>query len=122
MACGRRQFSHADNFRTADSRTYAEPVLLLWRRVSDSAYHDKLSKNAEIASNARVWIEAETNWTRRQNPSIPPPEIRDEYVGTFDWICEHMGEDPDRIRPKGLTRTFYVGSSQGAETWGKNKP
>jgi hypothetical protein len=87
----------------------------------DQAFHDAISPRSDIASDARSWLSARTDWTLRRLPP-PPPEVRGEFLGSFEWACRVLAEDPDRIRANGLARTFYVGSSQGAETWAKNKP
>jgi hypothetical protein len=121
MAYGRRQFSHAENYRTADSRTYADPTLLFCRRMIDQAFHDALNPRGDIAGEARSWLAARTDWTLRKTAEPPPREVREEFAGTFEWACRILQENPQDVRANGLTRTFYVGSSQGAETWAKRK-
>jgi hypothetical protein len=99
----------------------AYPTQLFARRLIDSARHDALSPRSEIAADARAWLSARTDWTLRKLPP-PPPEVRGEFIASFEWACRILQEDPQHVRANGLARTFYVGSSQGAETWAKNKP
>src|ERR1035441_5567434 len=97
---------HSQAPRTADSRTYADPTLLFCRRMIDQAFHDAISPRSDIASDARSWLSARTDWTLRRLPP-PPPEVRGEFLGSFEWACRVLAEDPDRIRANGPPLTFY---------------
>ena len=53
------------------------------------------------AIEAWQWLAEKTDWVRYGKPA-PPPEIRPEFYGSFDWACSWLGEDPDRVRNAGL--------------------
>ena len=99
----------------------ARPTLLLARRMIEGAFHDALQVGRDgrptlVALEAFEWLAAKTDWTRRKL-SPPPPELRQQFLGSFEWCATWLGEDPDRVREQGLAPTYLVGSSQGRENW-----
>jgi hypothetical protein len=100
------------------------PTQLFCRRLIDQAFHDALQKRAglptENALDAASWIAAKTDWTLCKN-RIPPAEIRTEFYGTFEWACRCLGENPERVRVDGLVLAHGRCSSQGRETWRRNR-
>jgi hypothetical protein len=119
MAYERRKFSHTENTRTAYSRnTTAYPGLLFLRKMIDDAFHIARGRHMEAAAEARKWINEPTDWTLHKE--LTPDHAK--YYGSFEWCCHWFGENPDQVRAEGLSPAHRVGSSQGAETWAKNKP
>jgi hypothetical protein len=96
------------NLRTANDTFSVTPCQLFARRIIDVAFQDarrmRDGQPTETAKEALDFIEAKTNWTRYGKP-VPPPEIRDEYYGTFEWACEFLNKDPDTVRATGIPPT-----------------
>jgi hypothetical protein len=87
----------------------------------EQAFHDCLQVGRDgrptlVALESWQWLSADLDWTRHGIPA-PPAELRKEFYASFSWCCHWLGENPDRIREQGLSPTYRVGSSQGAETW-----
>ncbi len=101
--------------RSAATHNAVHPVVMLYRRQIDWAFHDaQLRRNGELtplAQEALDWISARTDWTRipiekrmkAWGAPAPPPEIRSELYDSFDFACSVIGEDPDVVRTNGLS-------------------
>ena len=115
---------HQQNPRTAFSKDHPSPTLLIARRMIDQAFHDALQQRqgnpTQIATDARDWLAARTDWTLHAGV-IPPPDLRPEFYGTFEWACRCLGENPDQVRARGLALAHGIGSSQGRETWRRRR-
>ena len=109
------------------------PTQLFCRRLIDLAFHDSIQrrggKPTQAAIDAQIWITTRTNWTRipiekrmeKWASPAPPREVRNEYAGSFDWACQNLCLNPDHIRTHGLALAHGRGSSQGRETWRRNR-
>ncbi len=93
--------------RTEHQAFTVSPVLLFCRKLIESALEaaceTELGEPTEAAKEAREYIEARTDWLLLGKP-IPSPELRQEHWGSWDWACEHLGEDPEHARASGLPR------------------
>ena len=112
---------HQQNPRSALTKDHHSATLLIARRLIEQGFHDALAvgrdgRPTESALESWEWLTARTDWTRH-NRAIPPPELRQQFYGSFEWCCRWLDEDPERIRTQGLTPTHGIGSSQGRETW-----
>lgn len=95
---------HTTPIRTAFVKNHSSPTLLIARRMIEQAFHDsRLKRNGvptESALEAQEWLNARTDWTIHGGEA-PPPELRQEFPGTFDWACRWLGENPEQIRGQG---------------------
>lgn len=103
------------------------PALLNSRKAIELAFKEaKLTRFGEptdVALWALDWIMARTDWTklnlagRDELWSTPPPpqQIRKEFIGTFDWCCHWLDEDPVDVRNIGLShqRMFNENTTAG---------
>src|ERR1017187_6786421 len=66
-------------------------TLLIARRLIEQGFHDALAvgrdgRPTESALESWEWLTARTDWTRH-NRAIPPPELRQQFYGSFEWCC-----------------------------------
>jgi len=112
--------------RGSDPR--ANPILELCERLINLAFRDAArtyrGQPTTIALEAREWIEFRSNWTRVPlqkrlevwGQPAPPPDVRTEYPGTFDWACAWLSEDCDHVREFGLPKK--VSSEKSRQVFG----
>ena len=90
---------------------HAFPVLLLARRAVEEAWECATKRfidgePGEDAVDSLQWLEASTDWTRLRRSDgstpIPPREIWDELILTFDWCCRLLELEPAVVREVGL--------------------
>ncbi len=79
---------------------------LFCRRLIETAFHDAIQTDSrgrptERALESWQWLSARTDWTLG-GKEPPPPDVREEFFGTFEWACRWLGENPDMVRARGL--------------------
>jgi hypothetical protein len=98
------------------------PLLLLARRLVESAFHDAVrtrdGRPTEEARLAREWLESDLDWTRKG--VVPPPELRRQYPGSFQWCCRWLSLDPQEVREHGLPQTTCADRSM-SEHWQRTR-
>jgi hypothetical protein len=88
-------------------RVRPNATLFLCRWMIEQAFrsacvvdHDGMP--SEIATEAVEWIEARLDWTRTATALIPPEDLRQEFVLSFEWCCRWLDLNPDVVRQQGL--------------------
>jgi len=94
--------------QTEEPPERACPTLLLCRRMIVAAFHDALEVDwqglpTERGREAVEWITARADWCYWKKPT-PPPELREEFWGSFEWACRWLGIDPETTRRDGPAR------------------
>ena len=99
--------THKQGYCGASIKDHRSATLLICRRMIELAFADALQCDSrghptERALESWEWISAKTDWTIYGKQAPPPPELRSEYPGTFDWCVQWLGENPDHVRDAGL--------------------
>lgn len=116
------------------------PALLQTRKLIELAFADakqvKNGRPTEDALHAVDWIMGRTDWSKLSietrmelwRAPAPPEEIRREFAGTFEWCCQWLGEDPDKVRNTGLpdVKLYNVNPTNGGlpkvyDTWNSKR-
>jgi hypothetical protein len=95
--------SRPRELRTAP-RIHVNPTQLFVKTLIETAFKDagqtRNGRPTRTAFAAVRWIATRSDWTRTGH--IPPPAIRHEFIGSFDWACANLGLDSEKVRMSGL--------------------
>lgn len=69
-----------------DERDTAEPELAMWAAVMQYAWLDLNSSDPFLSLKAMKWVDDGASMERE--------------VGSFDWVCLHVGLNAERVRAK----------------------
>ncbi len=101
------------------------------------AVHEAQRGDRNTAACALRWLRARTDWTRIPldrriavwGSPAPPLEVREEFIGSFEWCCGLLGIDPKDTRKNGLpyreaNLRFYLwrGGTANWRLWRQNRP
>lgn len=98
--------THLDtrNLKATPSRFHTNANLLLCRLMIEQAFkcacQTEHGAPTPIAYDAVAWLTCDLDWTR--TGLMPPDDIRQEYVLSFQWCCEWLDLNPDVVRQQGL--------------------
>jgi hypothetical protein len=108
------------SIRTLPGRQHPNPLLWLCREMIWQGFHDACQVDDSGAPTTRacesvVWIEQCLDWTTTK--TIPPEDMREEYILSFEFCCSYLNLDPDRVRREGLPREVASVLTRGSKRW-----
>lgn len=78
-------------------------TLFLCRWMIEQAFRSVCDANgspSEVAQEAYDWLTCDLDWTHYG--IVPPEDLRQEYVLSFQWCCQWLNLNPDTVRRHGL--------------------